>query len=131
MEHHVFKDLAPAYIDGLTSEETNIQMEIHMEQCKKCQNYLNEMKEDLILADEKERKKDKGNIDYFKKVRTKNRKKKLVIVSSLLSVFILLVTIYYFMFVYMWLDDINNVEITIKHQDAIVSRSFKFKKTNS
>ncbi len=130
MEHHVFKDLAPAYIDGLTSKETNMQMEIHIDQCEKCRNYLNEMKEDLILADEIERKKDKGNIDYFKKVRTKNRKKMLIIVSSLLSVFILLITIYYFMFVNMWLADINNVETNIQNEDTTVTISFKSNKTN-
>lgn len=83
MKHSVFKDLAPAYIDKLTSEETNEQIEKHMNQCEECRNYLNKMKGDLFSEDENERRKDKRNIDYFKKVRSKNRKKILVIVSSL------------------------------------------------
>ncbi len=33
MKHSVFKDLAPAYIDKLTSEETNEQIEKLMDQC--------------------------------------------------------------------------------------------------
>lgn len=130
MEHNVFKDLAPAYIDGVTSERTNNQMKKHMGQCEECRSYLNEMREDLFQRDENEQKKEKGNIDYFKKVRTKNRKKILVIVSSLLSVFLILVTIYYFMFVDMRLADADNVEANIQNQDMTVTLSFKSKKEN-
>lgn len=130
MQHSVFKDLAPAYIDKLTSEETNKQMEKHMNQCEECQNYLSKMKEDLFLEDENERRKDKKNIDYFKKVRTKNRKRILVIVSSLLSIFLILITAYYFVFVNMWLTSSSNVETNIQHQDKIIKLSFKAKKDN-
>lgn len=130
MQHSVFKDLAPAYIDKLTSEETNEQMEKHMNQCEECRNYLNGMKEDLFSVDENERRKERRNIDYFKKVRTKNRKKILAIVSSLLSVFLILTTIYYFMYVDMRLADANNVETNIQNQDMSVTLSFKAKRTN-
>jgi hypothetical protein len=130
MKHHVFKDLAPAYIDGLTSKETSKEMEKHMDQCEECQNYLNEMKDDLFQEDEIERKKDTRNIDYFKKVRTKNRKKILVIVSSLLSLFLILTTIYYFMFVDMRLADADNVETNIQNKDMSVTLSFKAKRGN-
>lgn len=130
MEHNVFRDLAPAYIDGLTSEETNEQLEKHMEECEECRSYLNEMKEDLFLGGEKESKKEKGNIDYFKKVRNKNRKKILVIVSSILSVFLILITTYYFMFVDMRLAGANNIETNVQNQDKTVSLSFEPKKSN-
>lgn len=130
MEHNLFIDLAPAYIDGLTSVETNKQMKKHMDQCEECRNYLDEMKEDLFIEGEKERKKEKGNIDYFKKVRSKNRKKIFVIVSSLLAIFIILTAIYYFMFVDMRLADANNVETKIQNQDMTVTLSFKSKKAN-
>lgn len=102
MKHSVFKDLAPAYIDHLTSEETNEQIEKHMDQCKECRDYLNEMKGDLFSEDESERITDKRNINYFKKVRSKNRKKIFVIVSSLLAMFFILITAYYFVFVNFW-----------------------------
>ena len=69
----------------------------------------NEMKEDLFRKDEKEQTKEKRNIDYFKKVRTNNRKKILVIVSSLLSIFSYMTAIYYFMFVDMRLANADNV----------------------
>lgn len=130
MKHHVFKDLAPAYIDQLTSEETNKQMEKHMDQCKDCRNYLSEMQEDLFVENKVERKKEHSGIDYFRKVRSKNRKRILVIVSSLLSIFLILITIYYFMFVNMWLADTDNVETNIQNRDMTVTLSFKSKKDN-
>ncbi|MCM3311826.1 zf-HC2 domain-containing protein [Shouchella rhizosphaerae] len=130
MKHSVFKDLAPAYIDKLTSEETNEQIEKHMDQCEECRNYLNKMKGDLFSEDENERRKDKRNIDYFKKVRSKNRKKILVIVSSLLAMFFVLITAYYFVFVNMWLTNSSNVETNIQNQGMMATLLFKAKKDN-
>ena len=130
MKHSVFKDLAPAYIDQLTSEETNEQIEKHLEQCKECREYLNEMKGDLFSEDENERITDKRNIDYFKKVRSKNRKKIFVIVSSLLVMFFILITAYYFVFVNFWQADSNNVETNIQSQGMMATLLFKAKKDN-
>lgn len=130
MKHSVFKDLAPAYIDKLTSEETNEQIEKHMDQCEECRNYLNKMKEDLLSEDENGRRKDKRNIDYFKKVRSKNRKKIVVIASSLLAMFFVLITAYYFMFVNMWQASSSNVETNIQNQGTMVKLLFKAKKDN-
>lgn len=125
MEHSVFKDLAPAYIEGLTSEKTNNQMNKHMGQCEECRSYLNEMKEEFFRKDENERTKEKRNIDYFKKVRTNNRKKVLVIVLSLVSVFLLLIATYYIMFVDMRLANADNVEANIQSQDMTTTLTFK------
>lgn len=130
MNHSVFKDLAPAYIDKLTSEETNEQIESHMDQCEECRNYLNKMKEDLFSENENERRKDNRNIDYFKKVRSKNRKKITVIVSSLLAMFLLLITAYYFVFVNMWQANSRNVETSIQSQGTMATLLFKAKKDN-
>ncbi|MGE7840105.1 zf-HC2 domain-containing protein [Lysinibacillus sp. NPDC093712] len=130
MKHSVFKDLAPAYIDKLTSEETNELIEQHMDQCEECRNYLNKMKGDLFSDDEIERRKDKRNIDYFKKVRSKNRKKILVIVSSLLALFLVLITAYYFVFVNMWQANSINVETNIQSQGKMTTLLFKAKKDN-
>lgn len=130
MKHSVFKDLAPAYIDKLTSEETNEQIESHMDQCEECRNYLNKMKEDLFSEYENEKIKDKRNIDYFKKVRSKNRKKITVIASSLLAIFLILITAYYFMFVNMWQANSSDVETNIQNQGTMATLLFKAKKDN-
>ena len=88
MNHSVFRDLIPGYIENLTSEETNKQIEKHMEQCEDCRQYVKDMQEDLLIERTHEQKKTKKNIDFFKKVRSKNRKKIFIIVGSLLSIFI-------------------------------------------
>ena len=91
MNHNVFRDLAPSYIDNLTSEETNKLMEKHLIECKDCRDFLDEMREDLSLEIEDERRKDIKNVDYLKKIRSKNRKKTLTIVGSLLSIFTIII----------------------------------------
>lgn len=57
MNHSVFRDLVPSYIENLTSEETNNEIEKHMEQCEDCRQYVKEMQEDLLVehTDEKKR----------------------------------------------------------------------------
>ena len=130
MKHSVFKDLAPVYIDKLTSDETNEQIEQHMEQCEECRNYLNKMKRDLFSEDENERRKDKRNVDYFQKVRSKNKKRIFVIVSSLLAMFLVLITAYYFVFENMWQASSDNVETNIQRQGTMSTLLFKAKKDN-
>lgn len=45
MNHDIFKDLVPSYIEKLTSEETTRQMEKHMNECEECKKYVMEMQE--------------------------------------------------------------------------------------
>ncbi|MGO1470546.1 MAG: zf-HC2 domain-containing protein [Tissierella sp.] len=95
MNHNVFRDLAPTYIDNLTSEETNKLIEEHLKDCKECREYLDQMKEDVLLGSKDEKEEEKRNIDYFKKVRSKQRKKVFTIVGSLLSVFLIILISFY------------------------------------
>src|SRR5699024_1363230 len=87
-------------------------------------------KDDLFSESENERERDKRNIDYFKKVRSKNRKKILITVSSLLAIFLALIIAYYFIFENMWLTNSNNVETNIQNQGSMATLSFKAKKDN-
>ena len=131
MNHSVFRDLAPSYIENLTSEDTNRQMEKHMEDCDNCRKYLKEMKDDLFLERVNEQKREERNIDFLKTVKSKNRKKIFTIVTSLASIFLILILGYYLMFVRMWIADENEVQKTIKHQGTDVTLSFKSKNEDS
>ncbi|GGP16962.1 zf-HC2 domain-containing protein [Oceanobacillus neutriphilus] len=130
MDHNVFKDLVPSYIENLTSEETNKLMEEHMEQCEECREYLEDMQEDLLTDRTNEQKDEKRNIDYLKKVRSKNRKKIFVITGSLLALFLVLAIGYHFLFVHMWIADESNVQTSIQQQDNTVTLTFQSKKDN-
>ncbi len=130
MNHSVFKDLVPSYIENLTSEETNRQIEKHLEQCESCRNYLNEMQEDLLLESVHEQKNEKRNIDFLKKVRSKNRKKIFIIVGSLLSIFLIISIGCYFLFAHMWIADEKDVQTTVQQQGTAVTLSFQTKNNN-
>ncbi|MFJ7954329.1 zf-HC2 domain-containing protein [Lysinibacillus sp. NPDC096418] len=123
MNHSVFRDLVPSYIENLTSEETNKQIENHMEQCENCRQYVKDMQEDLLVERNHEQKKEEKNVDYLKKVRSKNRKKIFIIVGSLLSIFIGV----FFFFDQMWIADEDDIQTTVQQQGTTVTLSFKTK----
>lgn len=125
MNHNVFRDLVPSYIENLTNKETNREMEKHMEHCENCREYFNEMKEDLLLESVDEQKKEDRNIDYLKKIRSKNRKKVFIVVTSLISFFFILAIGYYLIFVRMWIADVDDIRTTVQKQDTTVTLSFK------
>ena len=83
---NVVKDLLPSYIEGLVSEETAREIETHLAECADCRSEYEQMTapmEMVITQEEKE-------LDYLKKVRTKNR---LRVLYSAISIPILLVVI--------------------------------------
>lgn len=64
----IVQDLLPNYIDKLTSEETNYFVEKHLEECKECNEIIENMKKDF----EKERCEfNKKTIKYAKKYKRK------------------------------------------------------------
>jgi hypothetical protein len=130
MDHNIFKDLVPSYIENLTSEETNRLMEKHMEQCEECLEYFKEMQEDLLIERANEQKDEKRSIDYLKKIRSKNRKKIFVITGSLLAFFLILTFGYHLLFVHMWIADDSNVQTSFQKQDNTVTLTFQSKKDN-
>ena len=44
MKCEIIQDLLPSYIDGLTSEVSNQEIEVHLKECTECRRYLEEMK---------------------------------------------------------------------------------------
>lgn len=125
MNHNIFKDLVPNYIEHLTSKETNKQMEHHMEHCEECRLFFNNMKQELTIETRQEQKNEEQNIDAFKKVRIKNRKKIVTIILTLLAAFILIMVSYYFLFIHMWLADSKDIQTTVTHQGNTVTMIFK------
>lgn len=83
----IVQDLLPNYIDGLTSAETKIYIENHLNECKDCKNVLNNMQ--LHLNSNK--KINNNDIDYLKKVRRKMYTLiliLLIIITSVLCIFV-------------------------------------------
>ena len=66
----MIQDLLPSYIDELTSDVTNREIEAHMTECQQCKNVLEQMKTPDMEPVEKEVK----EIDFLKKTKKKYQK---------------------------------------------------------
>ena len=66
----MIQDLLPSYIDELTSEVTNREVESHVSECEQCKKVLDKMRASDLEPTEKEVK----EIDFLKKTKRKHRK---------------------------------------------------------
>ena len=76
MKCEIIRDLIPLYIDGLTSKESNQEIEKHLKNCEECQKYYQEMTGDIdnfsVITNE-----EIEDVNLIKKIKKKNRKKAL------------------------------------------------------
>ena len=76
MKCEIIRDLLPLYIDGLTSKESNQEIEKHLKNCEECQKYYQEMTGDIdnfsVITNE-----EIEDLNLIKKIKKKNRKKAL------------------------------------------------------
>ena len=52
----IIKDLLPLYVDELTSEVTDKEVELHVSECEDCNKSLQTMKNSDVVMDEEEEK---------------------------------------------------------------------------
>lgn len=83
----VVRDLLPTYIEGLTSEVTNREIELHLSECKECEMLYNEMKTPIEPTMETK------EMDYLKKVKQQTNKKIITGVTLIAGLFLLLIGI--------------------------------------
>ena len=81
----IIKDLLPSYIEGLTSEVTNQEIEKHMANCEECTIVYNQMKLPIETPLETE------PLDYLKKVKQRTNKKIITVVAVIVAFFLVLV----------------------------------------
>lgn len=83
----IVKDLLPSYIEGLTSEVTNQEIENHLANCEECSLAYNQMKIPIETPLEAE------PLDYLKKVKQRTNKKIITVVAMIAAFFLVLVGI--------------------------------------
>ena len=91
MKCEIIKDLLPSYIDGLTSNYSNEEIEKHLESCQECKTFYQEMTgeiEDKLPATEVQ------GLDYLKKVRKKNIRMVALAAGSVAVVLLILVSLF-------------------------------------
>ena len=67
MKCEIIKDLLPSYIDELTSNESNKEIENHIKTCSKCRAELESMKQDIHIDELESNKKDIQPLKKFNK----------------------------------------------------------------
>lgn len=76
MKCEMIRDLLPLYIDGLTSKESNQEIEKHLKNCEECQKYYQEMTGGIdnfsVITNE-----EIEDVNLIKKIKKKNRRKAL------------------------------------------------------
>ena len=87
MKCEIIKDLLPSYVDELTSQESNEEIESHLEYCPECREYLEEIRKDIEVE---KTEKDK-NIEIFIKVKEKTVQ---IIICVIMIVAVLSAVIY-------------------------------------
>lgn len=80
----IVKDLLPGYIDGLTSEETNEEMKMHLESCNSCNTIYRQMAEELPIEIPPE----KTEIDFLKKLKASMHRKYVIVALSTCAILI-------------------------------------------
>ncbi len=118
MKCEIVKDLLPSYIDGLTSAESNSEIETHLETCEECKETLEQMKTEISVENVEL---NKENIKPFKKL----NKRVLKSVLMTLVVCILAVGAYLYFFEFGWKVDSEDMEIKYTYVDGSIEINFE------
>ena len=88
MKCEIIRDLLPSYVDGLTSNESNREIELHIEECAKCRAFLEEMRGSIDAP--KVEIEDKTFIRFLKRIRKIELEKKVLIfaITAIIGVLI-------------------------------------------
>lgn len=82
----MIQDLLPSYIDELTSDVTDREVEAHMMECEQCKKVLDQMRTPDIETTEKEIK----EIDFLKKTKKKNQKNIILCVAIVWAIAVMI-----------------------------------------
>ncbi len=121
MKCEIIKDLLPNYIDGLTSAESNAEIEEHIETCQECREALDQMKAELSVGNVEL---NKQSINPFKKLNKR-------VLQSIIITFgacILIVGSYLYFFEIGW--KVNSEDMDIKYSYMDGSLQIEFELTN-
>lgn len=118
MKCAIIKDLLPSYIDGLTSSESNLEIEEHLNHCPQCQEILEQMKAEVKVENTEY---NKEKIKPFKKLNRKVLKAVLIT----LTVCALAVVSYFYFFAFGWRVNSADMNISYAYKDDKIQFEFE------
>ena len=83
----IVQDLLPNYAESLTSEETNIEIKNHLDNCTVCQSIYETMVEQSVESAQLEQK----EIDFLKKTRNRTRR---IVISAFIGAFLTILLLF-------------------------------------
>lgn len=123
MKCEIIKDLLPSYIDNLTSDESNKEIENHIITCSKCKSELDNMKQDINIETLEINKKDIKPLKKFdKKYRNVFRN------ISICSLIIYLIALYYTQYSF---NDVYDTRARLAIDLQTISENQDIKNSNS
>lgn len=87
MNCEIIRDLLPLYIEGLTSNSSNEEIKKHLDTCKECKTFYQEMEGEI----QKLPKADVRELDFLKKIRRKNLRTVFIVAGTVAVVMLVLV----------------------------------------
>lgn len=121
MKCEIVKDLLPSYIDGLTSAESNSEIEEHLITCQECTEMLEQMKTEIDVEDVEL---NREMIKPFKKLNKRVLKSVLITLAACIVV----VGSYFYFFGIGWKVDSDDLNITYSYKEDRLL--FEFELTN-
>lgn len=85
----MIQDILPLYVDKLTSEVTNREIEEHLADCETCRESKKRLGTALAGESKRRQQEEKQEIDYLKKVRRSGSKRVIISVFAVATVFLL------------------------------------------
>lgn len=122
MKCEIIQDLIPSYIDGLTSSESNYEMEEHFKTCSSCAAVCEQMREELhpdsskLNSDET-----KTAIRPFRKLN--HRILQSVLITLVVCAFV--AVCYFYFFAIGWMVDSKDMEISYSVEDGALRIDFE------
>lgn len=120
MKCEIIKDLLPSYLDGLTSEASNSEIENHLKNCQGCTVLLEKMKT-IINSDTENMKVNREAIKPFKKLNKRIIQAVLITLAS--SIFI--VCMYIYLFGIGWRVHSDDLEISYSYNQNTILLDFE------
>ncbi len=118
MKCEIIKDLLPSYIDGLTSAESNSEIEVHLITCQECTEMLEQMKTEVDVENVEL---NKEMIKPFKKLNKRVIKSVLITLAACIMV----VGSYFYFFEIGWKVDSDDLNITYSTENDDIWINFE------
>ncbi len=93
-ECDIIKDLAVPYVENLINSKSKTFVEEHLKQCNNCKKYYSDISSNILQETQDEKRKEKCELDFLKKVRRKMNILKITLIGVLIIIGIIILSFF-------------------------------------